>query len=70
MLLSISVFEVLFWGHFDYLGLGSGGIIQILGVISYIMYIVVTSDLNKNATFLGVLLDHRENTIFQSNFHP
>ena len=45
-----------------------------LGVISYIMYIVVTSDVNKNATFWGVLLRSQElinaeNIIFQSNFH-
>ena len=46
-----SVFEVLKnWGHFDPLGLVSGGNFQILGVISYVMYIVGTSDVNKNAT--------------------
>ena len=43
-------------GHFDPLGLESGGNFQILGVISYIMYMAVTSDVNKNATFFGVLL--------------
>ena len=41
-------------GHFDSLGLVSGGNFQILGVIFYIMYMVVTSDVNKNATFLGI----------------
>ena len=69
-----SVFEVYkIGGHFDPLGLLSGGNFQILGVISYIMYIVVTSDVNKNATFWEVLLwlqvsINAENTIFQSNF--
>ena len=42
-----------FVGHFDPLGLGSGGNFQILEIISYIMYIIVTSDVNKNATFWG-----------------
>ena len=32
------------------------GNFQILGVISYIMYMVVTSDVNKNAKFFEVLL--------------
>ena len=63
-----------FGGHFDPLGLGSGGHFQILGVISYIMYILLKSDVNKNATPWGVLLwsqklVYAENTIFQSNFH-
>ena len=38
------------------------------------MYIIVTSDVNTNATFWGVLLRSQElinveNTIFQSNFY-
>ena len=35
------------------------GHFQILGVISYIMYIEVTFDVNKNATFWGFFFDHR-----------
>ena len=48
-----------FGGNFDPLGLISGVIFKYwgLGVISYIMYILVTSDVNKNANiFLGSLV--------------
>ena len=43
--------KVFFMFKFDPLVLVSGGTFQILGVIFYIMYIIVTSDVNKNATF-------------------
>ena len=48
-------------GHFDPLGLVSGCNFQILGVISYIMYIVVTS-----LIYIKMLLFHPEALIFHS----
>ena len=70
-----SVFEVFkIWGAFWPSGVRIRGNFQILWSISYIMYIFITSDVNKNSTFLeGLLwlqiLVYAENTIFQSKFH-
>ena len=71
---NVSAFEVLKnWGSFWPSGVSIGGNFQILEFISYITYIVVTSDVNKSLTFLGVILRSQvlinaENSIFQSNF--
>ena len=43
------------WGLFRPSGVSISCNFQILEVISFIMYIVVTSDVNKDATFWGVL---------------